>query len=150
MWYFYNCDSQDSGMSRWASERFTAPLRLIRCLMNCYVVWFKEKHTQYLADKSLFKPWMLTDVFSGIFFGLVEHFTHVLFVSHTHRLKKERKKGAVDNVNSTRFSLSNRLWIIKSSIQTQSLLIPVLFTSDSFTMPFICRATQKHRHHRFR
>lgn len=84
-------DSQDSGMSRWASERFTVP-RLIRCLMNCYVVWFKEKHTQYLADKSLFKPWMLTDVFSGIFFGLVEHFTHVLFVSHTHRLKKKNKK----------------------------------------------------------
>lgn len=24
MWYFYNSDSQDSGTSRWASERFTA------------------------------------------------------------------------------------------------------------------------------
>jgi len=35
---------------------------------------------------------MLTDVFSGIFFGLVEHFTHVLFLS-LHLKKKNKQRG---------------------------------------------------------
>ncbi len=64
----------------------------------------KKTHAQRLADKPLCKPWTLTDVFSGIFFGLVEHFTHVLFVAPTRIDYKN--KGAVDNVNSTCFSLS--------------------------------------------